>query len=155
MKQADLVSGGIGVAIGTYAIWDAQHMPEDVVMKIGPGFFPTILAGGLIIFSVMLIFNALRGRSKGNIERLRLSDPGVRKGLFLLVAAALFCAALKPLGFIPTAVIFMLVMMLVLGNRKPLALTLAPLIVTLGVWAIFEKLLHLNLPAGVLASILG
>jgi len=62
---------------------------------------------------------------------------------------------LKPLGFIPTAIIFMLAMMLVLGNRKPLALALAPLIVTFGVWAIFEKLLHLNLPQGVLASVLG
>lgn len=129
-------------------------MPEDVVMKIGPGFFPTILAVGLILFSLVLIFNALRGGSKGSVEPLRWSDPGVRKGLCLLAAAILFCAVLKPLGFVPTAIAFMLVMMLVLGNRKPVALALAPLVVTFGIWVVFEKFLHLNLPQGVLAPLL-
>jgi hypothetical protein len=45
-------------------------------------------------------------------------------------------------------------MMLVFGNRKPLALALGPTLVTAGVWLVFEKLLHLNLPDGVLAAVL-
>ena len=154
MKQADVVGGGVGVLIGSYAIWEAQRMPVDVIMKIGPGFFPTILAALLIVFSLALIANALRGRSIGKAEPFRWSDPGVRRGAVMLVAAALFCLALKPLGFIPISILFLLVMMLVFGNRKPLALLLAPLSVTAGIWVIFEKLLHLNLPQGVLASLL-
>jgi len=155
MKQADLVAGGVGVLIGAYAIWEAQRMPTDLIMKIGPGFFPTILAGLLVLFSLILMLNALRGRSKGSIEPLRWSDHGLRRGAVMVLATAVFCVALKPVGFILTAIVFMLVMMLVLGNRKPVALVSAPLIVTAGVWLVFEKLLHLNLPQGLLASVLG
>lgn len=155
MKQADLGAGGIGVLIGGYAIWEAQRMPEDLIMKIGPGFFPTILASLLVLFSLVLMVNALRGKSKGTAEAFRWSDPGLRRGLTMVVAAFVFCVLLKPLGFIPTAITFLMVMMWVFGNRKPRALLLAPLIVTGSVWLIFEKLLHLNLPQGVLAAILG
>mgnify|MGYP000844270422 FL=1 len=153
MKQADLVGGGVGVLIGAYAMWEAQRMPVDVIMKIGPGFFPTILAASLIIFSLALMANAVRGRSIGKAEPFRWADPGVRRGATMLIAAGLFCVALKPLGFIPTALVFLLTMMLVFGNRKPRALVLAPLLVTAGIWLIFEKLLHLNLPQGVLAPL--
>ncbi|MEC5386859.1 tripartite tricarboxylate transporter TctB family protein [Uliginosibacterium sp. H3] len=155
MKQADLISGGVGSLIGIYAIWEAQRMPADVIMKIGPGFFPTILASMLLIFSLLLMLNALRGKSKGEVPPLRWSDPAVRRGLCLLVATAVFCLALKPIGFIPCAIVFLFLMMLVLGNRKPRALLMAPLIVTGGIWLTFEKLLHLELPSGILAPLLG
>lgn len=44
MKKADIVGGLIGILIGLYAIWEGTKMPEDLVMKIGPSFFPNILA---------------------------------------------------------------------------------------------------------------
>lgn len=154
MKQADLVAGGIGTLIGVYAIWEAQKMPPDLIMKIGPGFFPTILAGLLVISSLGLMLNALRGRSRGSAEPFRWSDAGPRRGVTMVLAAVVFCVLLKPLGFILTSLIFLLCMMLVFGNRKPLALALGPALVTAGVWLVFEKLLHLNLPDGVLAAVL-
>ena len=154
MKVADLVGGLIGVFIGLYAIWEGSNMPTDVVMKIGPSFFPNILAGFLILFSVILIINALRGRSVGKVEALRLSDKGVQRGLVTLAATIIFCAILEPLGFIPSSILFLVFMMLLMGNRKPLQLTIAPLLVTFSIWLIFEKLLNLSMPAGVLVDIL-
>ena len=154
MKVADLVGGLIGVFIGLYAIWEGSNMPSDVVMKIGPSFFPNILAGFLILFSVILFINALRGRSVGKVEALRLSNKGVQRGLVTLAATIVFCAILEPFGFIPSSIIFLVFMMLLMGNRKPLQLTIAPLLVTFSIWLIFEKLLNLSMPAGVLVDIL-
>ena len=154
MKKADIIGGLIGILIGLYAIWEGAKMPEDVVMKIGPSFFPNILATLLILFSVILIINALCGRSKGEVVPLKLSDKGVQRGLITLVAAILFCVALDPIGFIPTAIVFLVFMMRVMGNRKPLQIAIVPPLVTLSIWLIFEKVLNLSMPAGLLVDIL-
>ncbi|SDG85155.1 tripartite tricarboxylate transporter TctB family protein [Propionivibrio dicarboxylicus] len=154
MKKADIIGGLIGILIGLYAIWEGSNMPEDVVMKIGPSFFPTILASLLIIFSLVLIVNALRGKSKGEVTPLKLSDKGVQRGLITLVAAIVFCIALDPIGFIPTAIVFLACMMWVMGNRKPMLMIVVPPLITLSIWLIFEKVLNLSMPAGLLIDIL-
>lgn len=154
MKTADIFGGVIGILIGFGAIWEGSKMPTDVVMKIGPSFFPTILAGFLILFSVMLLINALKGKSKGSVAPLRLSDPGVRRGLITLAATIVFCVAVEPLGFIPTSLTFLVFMMLVLGKRSAPALIIAPALVTFAIWLVFEKVLYLSLPPGVLVDVL-
>ncbi len=154
MKVADIFGGVLGMLIGAFAIWEGTKMPTDVVMKIGPSFFPNILGGLLIVFSAILVVNALRGRSKGKVEPYRLSDKGVQRGLITLVAGIIFCAVLDPLGFIPTSIIFLTFMMLVMGKRSPLLIVLTPPLVTLAVWLVFEKVLSLSMPAGVLADYL-
>ncbi len=154
MKTADIIGALIGIAIGLLAIWEGTKMPTDVVMKIGPSFFPSILAGFLILFSSVLLIKALLGQSKGKVEPLRLSDKGVQRGLITLGATIVFCIVLEPLGFIPTSIIFLVFMMWILGKRKPLPFLLAPPLVTMGIWMVFEKVLNLSLPAGVLTDIL-
>ena len=154
MKKADIVGGLIGILIGLYAIWEGTKMPEDLVMKIGPSFFPNIPAGFLILFSAILIVNALRGKSKGEVAPLRIADKGVQRGLITLAAAIVFCVVLDPLGFLFTSIIFLTFMMWIMGNRKPVALTIAPTVITLAVWLVFEKVLNLSMPAGILVDIL-
>lgn len=154
MKIADMVGGLIGILLGLFVFWESSNMPTDVVMKIGPGFFPNLLAGFLILFSVVLIINAVRGKSKGSLESRKWSDPGLQRGLITLTAAVAFAVVMDPLGFIPTAILFLTFMMLVMGNRKPLHILFIPSFVTFVVWLVFEKLLHLSMPPGILASIL-
>jgi len=154
MKTADIFGGVIGILIGLGAIWEGSKMPTDVVMKIGPSFFPNILAGFLILFSAALLINALKGKSKGTVAPLRLSDPGLRRGLITLAATIVFCVALDPLGFILTSLAFLLFMMLVLGQRSARALIVAPPLVTFAIWLVFEKVLYLSLPPGVLVDVL-
>jgi putative tricarboxylic transport membrane protein len=155
MKTADTVAGLIGILIGVYTVWEGSTMPPDVVMKIGPSFFPNILAGFLILSSLALIVTALRSRSKGSVAPLRISDSGVQRGLITLAATMVYCILLKPLGFIPTSLAFMVFMMVTLGRRKPMTLVVVPWVVTLSIWVVFEKILHLDLPPGVLAALIG
>ena len=154
MKTADIFGGIIGILIGLFALWEGAKMPTDVVMKIGPSFFPNILAAGLILFSIVLLINALRGRSKGSVEPLRLSDRGVQRGLITLGATLVFCAVLESVGFIPTAIVFLAFMAWVMGKRSALALVVAPPLITFAVWLVFEKVLYLSLPPGLLVDVL-
>lgn len=154
MKVADIVGGIIGILIGLFAIREGTRMPTDVVMKIGPSFFPNILGGLLILFSAVLVVDAVRGKSRGKVEPYRLSDKGTQRGLVTLAASIIFVVALEPLGFIPTSIIFLAFMMSVMGKRHPLLLTVAPALITGVVWLVFEKVLALSMPAGVLADYL-
>ena len=154
MKIADIFGGALGILIGLFAIWEGTKMPTDVVMKIGPSFFPNILGGLLILFSAILIANALRGRSKGKVEPYRLSDKGVQRGLITLAAGSVFVLVVEPIGFIPTAIVFLTFMMRVMGKRNPLLLAVTPALITAAVWLVFEKVLALSMPAGVLADYL-
>ena len=154
MKKADIVGGLIGILVGLYAIWEGTKMPEDHVMKIGPSFFPNLLAGFLILFSAILIANAFRGKSKGEITPLKLSDQGVQRGLITLVAGILFCVVIDPLGFIISSISFLTCMMWVMGNRKPAMFIVTPSLITCAIWFVFEKVLNLSLPAGILADAL-
>jgi len=154
MKVADIIGGMVGILIGLYAIWEGTNMPPDYIMKVGPSFFPSVLAGFLILFSGVLIINALRGKSVGTVERVKLSDKGVQRGLITLAATIVFCAVLEPVGFMLSSIVFLVFMMALMGNRKPWQLLIAPPLVTISVWLIFEKVLNLSMPAGVLADIL-
>lgn len=154
MKLADLVSGTIGILIGLYVLIKCQSYPEDFVMKIGPAFFPEILAGGLILFSVLLVAQALLGKSNGDAEKIGIRQKGVQRVLIALAVMVIYCAILKPVGFIIATVPFIMIFMFLLGNRKKLQYVWVPAAITLAVYLVFEKLLVLSLPAGLLRSIL-
>lgn len=154
MKVADITSGLLGLLLGLWVLWHSANMPADLVMKIGPGFFPSILAGGLVVFSAALILKAVRGRSKGQVEARSWFDVGLRRGLITGAAAIVFVAVMQPLGFIPTSIVFLTFMMWVMGKRQPLLMGLVPSLVTVGIWLVFEKLLHLSMPPGVLDGLI-
>lgn len=152
--MADLIGGIFGVFIGIFVLWMSWNMPADVVMKIGPGFFPGILAILLILFSGVLIGKTLLGRGPQGTGGPAVTAQGKWRGVLTLVSTVVFVALLEPLGFIPTAFLFLTFMMLVMGKRKPLLIILAPALVTVGVWLVFEKLLHLSMPPGILDGLL-
>ena len=154
MKLVDAISGMIGILIGAYVMIKCQSYPEDFVMKIGPAFFPEILAGGLLVFSTLLIIQALLGKSIGDSQSLSLREKGTQRVLLALAGMIIYCAVLKPVGFIIATIPFIMFYMFLLGNRKIVQYVWVPVAITLGVYLVFEKVLVLSLPAGLLRSIL-
>ena len=151
MKKPDIVAGAIGVAIGSYVLVEGKKMPVDHIMKIGPSFFPSMLAVGLIGFSAFLAIRGAIAKESGDFDRIDFRSFGIWRALLSLLAAVVYSLLLKPLGFIPDTVLLVLGVMLLLGSRRPLDLVLAPLLCTLGVWLVFEQLLMISLPVGILS----
>ena len=152
MKIADFIGGAAGVALGCYVIFESRNMPEDHIMKIGPGYFPELLAMGLIVFSCILLVYAFLGKSKGVAEPIRFRDRGVRRALISLLAIIAYTALFKTLGFPLCTMLLVGGVMALLGKRDPKILIGISLAVTAGVWLVFTKLLTLSLPMGVLSD---
>ena len=154
MKTADLIGGGSGIALGSYILYEGSKMPADLIMKIGPSFFPDVLAVGLIFFSLILIVYALLGRSKGESEAISLKDKGVQRALVSLVAIVAYAVLLNPLGYPIVTVLLVSGVMILLGKRGPTQIVCVSLATTFVVWLLFAKLLMLSMPMGILEDLI-
>jgi len=152
VKVADFIGGGLGIALGAYVIYGGAQMPEDHIMKIGPSFFPELLAYGLIFFSCILIGYAMVGKTKGRADPIRWHDQGIRRALISLLAIIVYAALFKTLGYPVCTFLLAGGIMFLLGKRQPLVLLGTSIAITLGVWLIFAQLLKLSLPMGVLSA---
>ena len=153
MKVADLIGGGVGVALGAYVLYEGAKMPTDQIMKIGPSFFPDALAVALIVFSTLLIIYALAGRAKGKAQPIRLSDRGFQRALVSLAAIIAYAFFFNTLGYPIVTVVLVAGIMVLLGKRKPLEIAIVALATTFGVWLVFAKLLMLSMPMGPLETL--
>jgi len=149
-----MISGMIGIVIGAYVLITCRSYPEDFVMKIGPAFFPEMLAAGLILFSAVLVLQAMLGKSIGDVQHLSIRDKGAQRILLALAGMIVYCAVLKPVGFIIATIPWIMFYMYLLGNRKKLQYLWVPIAITLAVYLVFEKVLVLSLPGGLLRSVL-
>jgi putative tricarboxylic transport membrane protein len=150
LKKPDIIAGILGLAIAAYVIYTAYYFPEDKVLLLGPSFFPTCLAGGLGVFSLLLLIGALRGRSRPGNDPFNIKDPGVHRAIISLLAIIIYCALLKAVGFIITSAVYLFALMYLLQRRDYLKMAAVSVVVTLLVYGIFNRLLDISLPAGFL-----
>ena len=150
MKVPDIAGGAVGVAIGAYVIIQSAKMPPDHIMKIGPAFFPSILAIGLIVFSVYLAVAGALTKKEGGFERIDFRRFGIWRAVISLGISAVYAVALKPLGFIPASILFIAALMVLLGAKKPLVIVFVSIGATAGVYLVFSILLVISLPVGVM-----
>lgn len=150
MKKADIIAGVIGLLIAVYVIRDAYYFPEDKVLLLGPSFFPTALAVGLGILSLVLIVLALAGKSRPSTDPFNIKDPGVHRAIICLAAIVAYCRLFEFLGFIITSTAFLFALMYLLKRRDYLKMAAVSIGVTLLIYGIFNRLLDISLPAGLL-----
>lgn len=150
MKIPDIIAGILGLIISAYVIYTAHFFPEDNVLLLGPSFFPTVLAAGLGLFSLLLLTAALRDKSRPSTDPFDIKSPGVQRACISLAAAIVYCALFSTLGFILTSVAYLFGLMFLLKRRDYLKMAAVSIGVTLLVYGIFNKLLDISLPAGFL-----
>ncbi|MCI1015528.1 tripartite tricarboxylate transporter TctB family protein [Herbaspirillum sp. C7C2] len=175
MKINDALSGLL-VALFAVVLWIASSRLPAMGQDIGPNVFPQALAGGLMICAVLLVLRGLRGLRKtrsshgstiSTISTTGADDQdahwftlpdwfGSRHAVlaFLLVPASLlfYIWVSEPLGFLPTAVVLLLVLFLTFRTRLMVAVPVA-LVSALIIHTIFYKLLKVPLPWGILTPL--
>ncbi|MBU2937749.1 MULTISPECIES: tripartite tricarboxylate transporter TctB family protein [Pacificibacter] len=141
-----LIMGGIG-----YAVNLNQSASQALLFSssgIGPAYFPNILAGLLVILSVMTLVKNLRDKSPKNIEKVTTHNSG-----YILVTVALmvaFLASWQFLGFFYLNVFVLLTVLMTLyriefGLKNSLLVALATSVFTTGfLYGLFGQILALT-----------
>lgn len=145
MRRADLL---IGIGLLVFAVLYYRESLEITVGfaadRLGPTFFPRILAASLGACALGLIWRSLRGRS----------DPGalppVRIGHFLgMIGFTLaYALLLHPLGYVIATPLYLAGLVILLGYRSITGVAGTAVGVTIVLYLVFARALHVLIPMG-------
>lgn len=137
------------LALALALLIPALDMPMGSAGNPGPGVLPAAVLLLLAVCSAALLASRWRKRSERPAAEQRPST-GNRKIWFTLIALAITSLVFEPLGY-RLSILALLVVLLRLYSTLSLArIAFAALIATAAVWLFFERLLAVQLPAGIL-----
>lgn len=151
-----LVSLGV-LALGAYFAYGAFAIDvAQTYSRVGPRFFPFLVAAGLLFCGLLLFIQALRGHAALPEEGEDV-DPNVAPDLravgTVAVTLAGYVLILEAAGFVVASALLFWGVAVAFGSRSWLRDPLVGLALTLTVYLAFTRLLGLRLPAGVLAPL--
>jgi putative tricarboxylic transport membrane protein len=155
MRLNDAVFGLLLIAFAIAEIAYTRTFPTLHGQHYGPDLFPIVIGVGFLITGAILTVQGLAQRAhQPLLEVGAWADDRRNVVSFALVLLALlfYIVASDWLGFIPTAFIIMLVLLKSFGSGWFTSLVIAAL-TTLGVQALFARVLLVPLPWGLLQPV--
>jgi putative tricarboxylic transport membrane protein len=154
MKLHDVLTAALLIAFGLAVAGYASTFPPMSGQAFGPGFFPTLVAGGIVLSGLVLLGGAVRRRAAARL--LEVDDwvcaPRRLLAMLLLLGGVVgYLLLSEPLGYLLTAPIALLAFMFATGVRVRVGLPVA-LLVPLLVHYIFYSALRVPLPWGLLTD---
>jgi hypothetical protein len=96
LERKDFWSGFMLIAIGASALFIARNYQFGTSLRMGPGYFPTVLGGLLVMFGVYFVIQGLRSGA----EKLEGSW-SLRALIILPLSLVVFGLLIDRAGFIP------------------------------------------------------
>lgn len=148
MKKENIIFGLIGIALSGYVFLETSKFPSDNIMNVGPAFFPRVLAVGLGIFCLILIFVNIFSGDQDQEKRFDIKDSGVHRAAIALLATIIYGIIMPYLGFIITTILYLSFMMYLMKLRSWKKIPAVSIGVSFVVYTIFRTFLHITLPVG-------
>ena len=133
-------------ALSLGAFWKAQEIAGFSSLS-SAGAFPMAVSAVMIVASGLILFRTVRLPARmPRPEWSRLLPPNV---IFMIVMMAGYIAALQPLGFLPTSLIFLLVTIKALWRRSAVATLATSLLSLIVIYLIFRIVFSVLMPEGI------
>jgi putative tricarboxylic transport membrane protein len=159
MKLNDAAWGVLVLLLGIGIFVAIRNFPTIPGQQYGPALFPGVIAAGLLICGVALVYRQLAGRDRAHARAPWLAwDAWTRSPRHVVAFAVvvgvnlLYVAFVDRLGFVITGIIYLAALFAVFRVRARWIVPLA-VIVTLVIHYAFYKLLRVPLPWGLLQGI--
>ena len=151
MKRADLVVSGILALFSIYLMVKSTELPIGWIPGEGPGggAFPFWLAVGMLITSVLIFAQNLRGKSEEGRSSKGFMDQDARH-LFgtVLVSLSIMIGLIHIIGVYFSVPLFLLFYMRYLGGHSWLLTLTVSISTPILTFLLFEKVLLILLPKG-------
>lgn len=122
--------------------------------------FPQIMIIGMGIFTVVLLVQSIVkltvGMKPDDFDNAPapslnpITNKGIGAALLVIALCVLYVLLFDRLGYVVVSALISMIIMWLIGKRKPLTVILVSVLVPLVMWFIFYKLLTVNIPMGVL-----
>ena len=154
---ANLIGSLIFIAVGVWTLIQTYSFQEVKNTYVQAAVFPQIMCVGMLIFAVILLIQSIiklmtmdendpLAEPAASINFIK--DKGVLAALFVMLLCALFVVFFKPLGYVVCGAVLCFVIMVLIGKRNWLQMVLVSILVPLGMWLVFYKVLTVNIPMG-------
>ena len=154
---ANLIGSLIFIALGAWALTQTYSFQEVKNTYVQAAVFPQIMCVGMLIFAIILLIQSIiklmtmdendpLAEPAASINFIK--DKGVLAALFVMLLCALFVVFFKPLGYVVCGAVLCFIIMVLIGKRNWLQMVLVSILVPLGMWLVFYKVLTVNIPMG-------
>jgi putative tricarboxylic transport membrane protein len=147
MRQAtvDLLIGVVLLALALFLLWESTDPRYAVRVPghaFGPMFYPRLILGIWVVIAVVIMLRgALLMSSDDSVQALQwgqLASVVVVTGVYMWVVTLL--------GFVLSSALFMFVVLMLLGFRRPIIVGALSIGFPLAAWFVFQFLLRIPLP---------
>ena len=154
---ANLIGSLIFIALGAWALTQTYSFQEVKNTYVQAAVFPQIMCVGMLIFAIILLIQSIiklmtmdendpLAEPAASINFIK--DKGVLAALFVVLLCVLFVVFFKSLGYVICGAVLCFVIMVLIGKRNWLQMVLVSILVPLGMWLVFYKVLTVNIPMG-------
>ena len=63
-NNRDFWAGVVYITLGVVGMWIARDYPFGSALRMGPGYFPTVLGGIMIVFGIMVLLMGIKNNEK-------------------------------------------------------------------------------------------
>jgi putative tricarboxylic transport membrane protein len=151
-KAGEVAVAACLVALAVLSIWQTLVIPvSPIYARVGPTLFPWIASSGLLLISLALLVQALRGGFAGVDDQLSIDWPSLA---WVAAGLAANVALIGTLGFVFAATAMFVCVARGFGSTRPGRDALIGAVVALTSYLGFEKLLGVNIGAGILEGMI-
>ena len=143
----DFWAGLMFIAFGIFFVVVARNYQMGTAVRMGPGYFPTMLGGIMVILGAIVLFTSL------TVKGASVPKMSFKPIFFISLGLILFGYLLKPLGFIAAVVI--LVFVSAFGGHEFRAKEVSILTVVLVIFSVLVFVKGLTLPFPLWPSFVG
>ena len=94
-NNRDFWAGLVYIGLGAAGWWIARDYPFGSALRMGPGYFPTVLGGIMVVFGIMVLLMGVK-----NNEKMK-GTWSIRALIMLPLATGVFGFVMEHAGFIP------------------------------------------------------
>ena len=153
IRSAGLWGGLFWLAIGAFVAWSGRDMGLGQLHDPGPGF-AFYWTGILMCALALIVIGQVIVRRDATLASL-WAGTRWRKVIFVIVLLLAYGAGFSTLGFIPCTLALLLALMWFVDPVDPRIAVVIAVVATFGVWFALSHWLKIQLPAGLLADLLG
>lgn len=102
-NNKDVLAGLLFIVIGALAVAIAGDYPMGSAMRMGPGYFPTVLGGILLLFGVYVMIRGIRSG-----ERIK-GEWGWRPLALITLSIVIFGYTMEKVGVVPALILMFFV----------------------------------------------
>lgn len=152
-KYGDLICGAVCavVAVAVFVMSVQIGMKESAA--IGADFLPKIVAVILLVFSLVLMRSGWK-TCRTYQEETPEFPPNGKGVLIMLAALVLYAAALKPVGFILTSLVFVFLAIVLMSRKEEtnyVKFAIISVVAVLAIYLIFTRFFGIRLPRGIIS----